>query len=327
MREILRAVVMKKPIFSLVEPEAKHGGLTFDEVRQQLDDNDAQGFYDKCGLAQEVAEWGHPMPSAGELFDALFAEEPIEWNRIGFFQDVSMRLIANHILKDGDGETYLQGEVSMAQPKLGPPTAGHAFHVYCSEHNSGAAALVREVAAELKLDLRLTGDVELLAECECMLVYLTSLTWTQGTASDAFAADVQRAMDSGVPLLLAHEMPGVVANEARHAVDFGAFFSCKDGTTPQELLHVGIYNQIAIALKGGPWRRASLVVIARALAQPSQATNLVDEKANPSLWSEAVSTGHRRWTGKTFRLRSKLVTATPSVIQAHVELSSASTSV
>eukprot|EP00966_Prymnesium_polylepis_P330505 7386144-Prymnesium_polylepis.1 len=48
MREILRAVVMKKPMFSLVEPEAKHGGLAFAEVRQQLDDNDARGFYDKC---------------------------------------------------------------------------------------------------------------------------------------------------------------------------------------------------------------------------------------------------------------------------------------
>jgi len=61
----------------------------------------------------------------------------------------------------------------------------------------------------------------------------------------------------------------VLANEERRAVDFGAFFSCEDGTTPQELLRAGIYNQIAIALKGGPWRRASLVVIASALAQRS----------------------------------------------------------
>ena len=61
-------------------------------------------------------------------------------------------------------------------------------------------------------------------------------------------------------------MPGVGGQEARHAVDFGAFFSCADGATPQELLDGGIYNQIAIALKGGAWRRASLVVITRALA-------------------------------------------------------------
>ena len=127
-----------------------------------------------------------------------------------------MRLIANHILKDSSGETYLQGEVSLAQPKVGPPAAGHAFHVYCSEHNAGAAALVREVAAELKLDLQLTADIELLQECECMLVYLTSLTWTQGAASSAFAAAVQRAMKRRVPLLLAHESapPSAPSNKA-----------------------------------------------------------------------------------------------------------------
>jgi len=135
-----------------------------------------------------------------------------------------------------------------------------------------------------------------------------------------------------MPLLLAHEMPGVVANEARHAVDFGAFFSSEDGTTPQELLRAGIYNQIAIALKGGPWRRASLVVIARALAQPSQAAKSVDEAvAKLSLFREASSMGRRAWTGRrgvihnSFRLRSKIVTATPiadpSTIQVELKSS------
>ena len=69
-----------------------------------------------------------------------------------------------------------------------------------------------------------------------------------------------------------YAVPGVLANEERRAVDFGAFFSCEDGTTPQELLRAGIYNQIAIALKGGPWRRASLVVIASAFAQSARAS-------------------------------------------------------
>ena len=71
--------------------------------------------------------------------------------------------------------------------------------------------------------------------------------------------------------LVVRAVPGVLANEERRAVDFGAFFSCEDGTTPQELLRAGIYNQIAIALKGGPWRRASLVVIASAFAQSARA--------------------------------------------------------
>ena len=116
-----------------------------------------------------------------------------------------MRLIANHIVKNSAGETYLQGEVSRTEPKVGPPAVGHAFHVYCSVHNTGAANLVREVAAVLKLNLKLTSDINRLEECDCMLVYLTRLTWTQGDTSVALAADVQRAMDGGVPLKLAHE--------------------------------------------------------------------------------------------------------------------------
>ena len=33
MRELLRAAVTRKPILTLLEPEAKHGGLTLDEIR------------------------------------------------------------------------------------------------------------------------------------------------------------------------------------------------------------------------------------------------------------------------------------------------------
>jgi len=152
-----------------------------------------------------------------------------------------MRLIANHILRDGhiepspaaatvavnrhilsilDGEsahglhkaagtahawkeTYLQGEVSLERPVVGPPL--NTFHIFCSWHNPGGSALLEEVASELSLELKLTSDEENMEVCDCVLVYLTSLTWTQGTASNAFAMFVKRAMDNNVPLLLAHE--------------------------------------------------------------------------------------------------------------------------
>eukprot|EP00966_Prymnesium_polylepis_P131499 3041351-Prymnesium_polylepis.2 len=71
--------------------------------------------------------------------------------------------------------------------------------------------------------------------------------------------------------LRACAVPGEVVNEARHAVDFDAFFAFEDGTTPPKLLRAGIYDQIAIALKDGPWRRASLVLVAHAIALQSQA--------------------------------------------------------
>jgi len=303
MRELLRAVVKRKPMFTLLEPEPKHGGLSKEQVHESLSCNQDCDFYGMCGLAAEVSEWGFSVPTADELFAALFVKEPIDWVRIGIFQDISMRLIANHILRDGhiepspaaatvavnrhilsilDGEsahglhkaagtahawkeTYLQGEVSLERPVVGPPL--NTFHIFCSSHNPGGSALLEEVASELSLELKLTSDEENMEVCDCVLVYLTSLTWTQGTASNAFAMFVKRAMDNNVPLLLAHEMPGLGGQEARHAVDFAAFFSCANGTTPQELLHAGIYSQIAIPLKGGPWRSASLVIIAHSLAK------------------------------------------------------------
>ena len=74
----------------------------------------------------------------------------------------------------------------------------------------------------------------------------------------------------------------MVANEARYAVDFGAFFSCEDGATPEELLRGGIYTQIAIALKGGAWRRASLVVLAQAIARTGHSEDFEEAPAKSS---------------------------------------------
>ena len=75
-------------------------------VRQRLEVADEPCFkkeqrfdnkYAMWGLAGEVAEWcetgeiEYRLPTANDLYSALFAEEPIEWNRIGAFQ-VSQRV-------------------------------------------------------------------------------------------------------------------------------------------------------------------------------------------------------------------------------------------
>ena len=98
MREILRAVVTGKPIVALLEPEAKHGGLKQEEIRAQL--LEADGNYVKWGLAKEVESWGFVTPTAAVLFAALFAREPIEWNRIGALsRSVSRHHHASRIAK------------------------------------------------------------------------------------------------------------------------------------------------------------------------------------------------------------------------------------
>ena len=86
MRELLRAVVFQKRMFALLDPDTHHGGLSSEEVWHQLSENDAHDFYEKCGLAAEVREWGQPMPTAEKLYELLFNEDVVEWNRIGIFQ-------------------------------------------------------------------------------------------------------------------------------------------------------------------------------------------------------------------------------------------------
>ena len=51
-----------------------------------VNDRDGETYpskYAMWGLADEVQSWGYRMPNADALFAALFAHEPIEWNRIG----------------------------------------------------------------------------------------------------------------------------------------------------------------------------------------------------------------------------------------------------
>jgi hypothetical protein len=47
--------------------------------------------------------------------------------------------------------------------------------------------------------------------------------------------------------------------------------------TPPELLNRGIYDEIAIALKGGEWRKTSMVMLAKAFAG-AEAVGEEDEK-------------------------------------------------
>ena len=114
MRELLRAVVTGKPIVALLETEAKHGALTDEQVRTQLQDavtrmsTESEGHW--WGLAQEVTSWGYKLPSAEALHTGLFAKEPIEWNRIGVFQDISLRLLADSILSRGRRDSVIEEE-------------------------------------------------------------------------------------------------------------------------------------------------------------------------------------------------------------------------
>ena len=253
MRELVSSTVKRKPIIALIDLEASHGGMTLSEIEQQLFEADA--LYAKWAFNNEPE-----APRAKALHTHLFGSQPIEWNRIGHFQDVTMRQLSERLLPDPAGSTYVDREIVHHKGgKLRLPKA--SYHMYCSELNMGAKALVMEVchasgfeaqfhkAAAEKPDkpaeLCISTDADKLQSCDHMLLYLTSQTWTSGFESTTLADELRIAMDLGVHVLLAHEMPGI-GQDGRFSCDFGTFFGHPDGATPGDLLKRGIYSSIAV---------------------------------------------------------------------------------
>ena len=78
MIELRASVSKKKRIIALIDNEANHGGLRISAVQAQLLEADSK--YSKWGFDDDG-------PRGEKLFEALFEQEPIEWNRIGAFQE------------------------------------------------------------------------------------------------------------------------------------------------------------------------------------------------------------------------------------------------
>ena len=265
MRELLSTIQKGKPVIALLEPELSKGGLTKEVVMEHL--ASCESKYEKWGLAEQIEGYGWKRPITKFLYDKLFESDAIEWNRIGAFQDVTLRLIAERLLpRPLPDETFIAGAMQTSGVFSLPPTPKDKdFHVFCSAHNVGAARLLQEVAQDKQLEgMQVTQQPELLEKCGAILIYLTSRTWQSGDTTLAFAQEVEKAMDLGVKVLLAHEMPGA-GQELRDAIEFKYFFCCEDGTTPTELLKRSIYSTIAVALKGGEWRKVSMVDLAQGL--------------------------------------------------------------
>lgn len=96
MRELLRAVMTLKPIITIVEPEKKHGALTYQDVCKEL--QNAVGMLDEWGLAADIQLWQQEeglgsAPTAEQLVDALFTKDDVlvlEWNRVRVRADIAM---------------------------------------------------------------------------------------------------------------------------------------------------------------------------------------------------------------------------------------------
>ena len=282
LKELYRAVVQRRPILAMLEPDAtQEGGLNQAAVEALI----TNAILDKFKLRKKWGEWkedGELLPAAfdhapGEIEVrlALFATPPVEWNRLPHFQDVTIRLIAqNGILHGTAGELYLQGEAATGKVSLAPPLKDREFHLFCSPFNAGSDVLAEELkqssvfvtkGTKASAPLTYSTDVAKLAACDHMLVLLDERTWKSGEDTAKLVEHIHEAMRLGVHVNCVHEFPSVVG-PPRHECEFGLMFG--DDWTPSHLTGgpTNLYKEIALALKGVEWRQPGLVAIASKLA-------------------------------------------------------------
>jgi len=245
MKELFRAVVQKRPILVMLEPDVtQDGGLTQGAITdmltsENLEVTDAMLHKKLSGVKfewvqQSYAKWNEEgtlapdafkhAPSGAEVAAALFKKDPVEWNRLPHFQDVTIRLIAERGILDGMNKLYLQGEVASIKVKLSPQSKG--FHLYCSSFNEGAKELVEELKtsnvwktsnpSKDQPELKWTDELALCSRCDHMLVLLDARTWTSEEKTPKLVEEIESAMAEGIQLLCVHECPSVVG-PSRHA--------------------------------------------------------------------------------------------------------------
>ena len=129
---------MCKPVIAVLDPESSSGAMSVNEVHEAL--NQANAMFDTWGFA------GDGGPKGLDCVETVFANEPIEWNRIGAFQDVTLRLIAERLLPRDHKNIYLAGELTHSKIRVPDSRArGFEYHLYVSPNNEGALEFIREV--------------------------------------------------------------------------------------------------------------------------------------------------------------------------------------
>merc|ERR1711998_513318 len=133
-----------------------------------------------------------------------------------------MRQLAERLLPEREvGTTFVDKEI--VNQKIKPLKAPKAtFHIYCSELNPGAQSLMTEVTQKHGINMQIDGGADRstkntlyvtneaanLPQCDHVLLYLTSQTWTRGEQSAKLGVELTMAQDLGIHIRLAHEMTG-----------------------------------------------------------------------------------------------------------------------
>ena len=226
LKEIVASIEQGKPLVLVQEQQEDKGGGPLELLKAECRDD--------------------------KMREAIFdGRTPIAWHRISHFQNLTLKLVATEMLRNGprfqgslsggdapeDLVLIQHGEVNVSKLALPQPLV-----LWCSAGNPGAA----EVAEELVTSMANNGaamrvvdtmpDVQALKENEesaVMLLYLNKDTWVE--QGEVLERDVRaaRKVQAGLKVVMVHEN-----DKEKGGCEFGDFF----GTTPQELIDDGIYR-------------------------------------------------------------------------------------
>lgn len=196
-------------------------------------------------------------------------------------------------------EVFIESVIARKPTKLPPPRGGRQFHLFVSSHNPRAKELVEEMQCERQMSkLQWTSEEDEFWNCEQVLVYLNSDTWT-APSNMAFAEQLGAAMDRRVLLLLVHEAPGFDQEERKAGT-----FERLTASTPPALIGRSIYSRIAVPLKGSFNRPTSLTLLSEYICSVKPARSQLERALTRELDAvhDAVVKGTRKRRHATYEL-------------------------
>eukprot|EP00964_Phaeocystis_antarctica_P120966 scaffold84692_cov66-Phaeocystis_antarctica.AAC.5 len=252
LKEVVASIEQSKPLVLVQEQQEDKGGGPLEALKAECRDD--------------------------QMREAIFfGRTPIVWHRISHFQNLSLKLIATEMLRNGprlrrsisgrpggnasENVVLVQhGEVNVSKLTLPRPLT-----LWCSAGNPGAAGVAAELVTSMAsngADIRvvdLLPDEQTLknsGDSVVMLLYLNKDTWVE--QGEVLERDVRaaRKLKASLMTLMVHEN-----DTEKGGCKFDDFF----GTTPQELINGSIYSDIAIAFHAPPHRTVSLGLLAQSL--------------------------------------------------------------
>ena len=185
-----------------------------------------------------------------EMREAIFTgRTPIAWHRVFHFQNLTLKLIATEMLRNGPrfSARSKKRELVLVQPgeinvsKLALP---QHLVLWCSAGNIGAADVATELLMAtatgddaIRVVESVPADVQVLTHnggsAFYMLLYLNKDTWVE--QGEVLERDVRaaRMLQPGLKIVMVHEN-----DKDKGGCEFAELF----GPTPQELIDDGIYR-------------------------------------------------------------------------------------